>query len=200
MKRLFALTFVLSGLLMLAVALAGGTSPGWQKLNADGRFSSSPPPPVARPCPPLRLPRTWDVRSSAYADVTGDGVPECVLSVWRPWRDWPLARWSARPTPITGNRDTRGQSSHIAVLRPLGGGRYREIWVGSALYQPVTTLTALPDGRLLTLETTYARGRSASSVALSLWRWTGFGFLIERRVKVQAFAVATDELGGIYLR
>lgn len=41
------------------------------------------------PCTQLHLPATWDVRAVAYADVTGDGTPECVLSVWRPWKDWP---------------------------------------------------------------------------------------------------------------
>lgn len=133
-------------------------------------------------CARLHLPPSWDVRAGVYADVTGDGTPECVLSVWRPWKDWPIARWSAQPSPITTHRDGQGYSSHIAVLRPLPGGRYRNIWVGSALYQPVTRLKVLPDHTLVTWETTYARGRSASSVAVSSWRWTGFGFgLLERR-------------------
>lgn len=148
----------------------------------------------------MHLPTTWDVRASVYADVTGDGSPECVLSVWRPWQDWPIARWSGKPTPITKNRDTAGYSSHVAVLKPLPGGRYRNIWVGSALYQPVTSLTVLPDGTLVTLETTYAAGRDAKSVALSEWRWTGFGFGLVRREKVQARTVSVDATGQLTLR
>ena len=165
-------------------ALAGGGNPGA----------------TAGPCRTLNLPAGWDVRSSTYADVTGDGAPECVLSIWRPWADWPIARWSSRPTPITRNRDARGDSAHIAVLKPLPGGTYRNVWVGSALFQPVTALTVLPDGTLATLETTYARGRDASSVALSVWQWTGFGFGLVRRVAVQATTVQTGAAGELVLR
>lgn len=153
-----------------------------------------------QPCHALKFPANWDVRASAYADVTGDGTPECVLSVWRPWRDWPIARWAGRPTPITRNRDARGDSSHVAVLRPLPGGGYREVWVGSALFQPVTALAVLPGGTLATLETTYERGRDAPGVALSLWRWTGFGFGLLRREAVQARTLRLTPTGRLDLR
>lgn len=133
------------------------------------------------PCAALKLPSTWDVRASTYADVTRDGTPECILSVWRPWKDWPIARWSNQPSPITRNRDAQNYSSHIAVLKPLGDTTFRNIWVGSALFQPVTDLAVLPDGTLLTLETTYQRGRQGRSVALSCWKWTGFGFGLLQR-------------------
>ncbi|MFC6661147.1 hypothetical protein [Deinococcus multiflagellatus] len=78
------------------------------------------------PCPALTLPPDWDVRSQAWADVTGDRQPECVLALWRPWRDWPIGRWAAAPTPITANRDAQGRSAHIAVLRPRPGGAIRK--------------------------------------------------------------------------
>lgn len=148
----------------------------------------------------MRLPGAWDVRSSVYADVTGDGTPECVLSVWRPWRDWPIARWSGRETPIAENHDASGFSSHVAVLKPLPGGSYQKIWIGSALFQPVTALTVLPGGRLATLETTYGRGRKALSVALSEWAWTGFGFHLKGRVPVQARQVGVNSLGQVMVR
>ncbi|WP_205750850.1 hypothetical protein [Deinococcus sp. Arct2-2] len=136
-------------------------------------------------CLSLHLPATWEVRSGAYADVTGDGSPECVLSVWRPWQDWPIARWTARPTPIIRNRDAQGASSHIAVLKLLQDGAFRSVWMGSALFQPVTALKILPDGTLATLETTYRRGRYGAGVAQSYWKWTGFGFGLLRRELVQ---------------
>lgn len=186
---------VLLVLFLLSSALAGGADGGWRTLDGIPSAASSP-----RPCPPLQLPPAWDVRSSVYADVTGDGVPECVLSVWRPWRDWPIARWSSTETPITGNHDAGGLSSHVAVLKATGDGQYRNVWVGSALYQPVTALTVLPSGRLLTLETTYGRGRNSVSMALSEWVWTGFGFRLERRVTVQARQVGVDALGRVIVR
>ncbi|PTA68882.1 hypothetical protein C8263_05650 [Deinococcus arcticus] len=150
-------------------------------------------------CPALTLPPDWTVRGAAWGDVTGDGQPECVLSVWRPWRDWPIGRWAAAPTPIMGNRDARGRSAHIAVLRPLPGGRYRELWVGSALFQPVSGLTVRPDGTLATLEVTYAAPQ-APAHALSEWRWTSFGFRLLRRVPVQAREVGRDARGWAAVR
>lgn len=88
----------------------------------------------------------------------------------------------------------------MAVLKATGDGQYRNVWVGSALYQPVTALTVLPSGRLLTLETTYGRGRNSVSMALSEWVWTGFGFRLERRVTVQARQVGVDALGRVIVR
>ena len=174
---------------MGAVLLMGGALAGGGSREAS-----------TGPCRSLKVPAGWDVRASAYADVTGDGAPECVLSVWRPWADWPIAWWSSRPSPIVLNRDRRGDSAHIAVLRPLPGGAYRNVWVGSALFQPVTALTVRPDGTLATLETTYARGRQSSSVALSLWRWTGFGFGLVQRQAVQATTLQVGADGTLVAR
>ncbi|MFB9991705.1 hypothetical protein ACFFLM_06960 [Deinococcus oregonensis] len=138
------------------------------------------PPRFPAPCSALHLPPTWDVRSAAFADITGDGLPECVLALWRPWADWPIRRWSQAPTPIGANRDARGDSAHIAVLRPLTGGAYQKVWIGSALFRPVLALKVEPGGRLLTWEGTYVAGRSGPAVALSEWSWTGFGFRLEQ--------------------
>lgn len=181
-------------LLLLGGALAGGGSLPWRSLTPAGAWTPSPARRAPPPCPALTLPPDWEVRASVLADVTDDGTPECVLAVWRPWRDWRTAQWNPRPTPIQGNRDARGYSSHVAVLRPLGGGRYREVWVGSALFQPVSALTVLPGGTLATLETTYA-APGAPARALSLWHWTGFGFRLDRRAPALAREVHPDALG-----
>ncbi|GGR57173.1 hypothetical protein GCM10008959_18580 [Deinococcus seoulensis] len=183
-----------TALLLLSSALAGGGEGTWRSLTPAGTWTASPARRAPPPCPALTLPPDWEVRSSVLADVTGDGIPECVLAVWRPWRDWRTARWTAHPTPIQGNRDARGLSSHVAVLRPLGGGRYREVWVGSALFQPVAALTVLPGGTLATLETTYA-APGAPARALSLWHWTGFGFRLDRRALTVAREVQPDAQG-----
>lgn len=182
-------------LLALPVALAGGAgSPPWHALNPGGQWGPALQVRPAPSCPPMSLPPDWDVRSQAWADVTGDRQPECVLALWRTWRDWPIGRWAAAPTPITGNRDAQGRSAHIAVLRPRPGGRYQEVWVGSALFQPVSALTVRPDGTLVILEITYAAPQ-APGQALSEWRWTSFGFRLLRRVPVQARQLALDARG-----
>lgn len=183
----------LLGALLGGVALAGGGEDGgWRVLDRGGRLVPAGTVRASRTCPPLRLPESWDVRSQVYADVTGDGSPECVLAVWRPWRDWPIARWSASPSPITRNRDIRGDSAHVAVLKPRADGTFRHIWVGSALSRPVTALMVLPSGHLVTLEGTYARGRGAPATSLSEWTWTGFGFRLERRVPLAARQLTTE--------
>lgn len=182
-------------LLLMGTALAGGGAGGWRTPRADGVFvpAGALQPPL--PCPPLNLPQAWDVRAQVYADVTGDGSPECVLAVWRPWRDWPITRWSPAASPITANRDARGDSAHVAVLKPGPGGTYRSVWVGSALIRPVTALAVLPDGTLATLEGRYASGRTAPSTALSEWSWTGFGFRLERRRPVTARQLGVSTAG-----
>ncbi|WP_231881650.1 hypothetical protein [Deinococcus puniceus] len=162
--------------LSFCTAFAGG---GSGPVSVPARLPASLP----APCAALHLPPTWDVRSGAYADVTGDGLPECVLALWRPWADWPIRRWSQAQTPIGANRDAAGDSAHIAVLRPLAGGAYQKVWIGSALFRPVLALSVEPGGRLRTWEGTYAAGRSSPSVALSEWTWTGFGFQLERRLE-----------------
>jgi hypothetical protein len=134
--------------------------------------------------PPLSpLPDTWDVTASALADVTGDGVTEWVLVVWRPWRDWPIQRWTEVPSPIAGFHDTAGDSCHLILLDPHDG---REIWAGSALPAPFMSLAVGDvdgDGRseVVTLEGDYETGRSSSATHVDVWQWSGFGFTMAWR-------------------
>ncbi|CAM4359419.1 hypothetical protein [Deinococcus marmoris] len=193
--KLWLPALLLVGVALGGVALAGGGAGGWRTLRADGTLIPAGALRSPAPCPPLRLPASWDVRSQVYADVTGDGSPECILAVWRPWRDWPITRWSTPGSPITANHDARGDSAHVAVLKPGPGGTFRDVWVGSALLQPVTALTVLPDGRLVALEGRYASGRNAPSVALSEWSWTGFGFRLDRRLLLTARQLSADAAG-----
>ena len=124
------------------------------------------------------LPPEWQVTASALADVTGDGAAEWLLVVWRPWRDWPIQRWSAVPSPIAGFHDASGHSCHLIVLDPGDGS---EIWAGSALPVPLLGLAAADvDGDgvddLLTVEGEYAAGRDGAGTRVDVWQWNGFGF------------------------
>ena len=154
----------------------------------DGSFvllpaSSSPPllVPVS-PCPTL-VPPTWRVTASALADVTDDGIPEWVLLVWRPWRDWPIQCWLPVSSPIAGFHDMAGDSCHLILLDPHDG---REIWAGSALPAPLLALAVGDvdgDGcnEVVTLEGGYAAGRDGPATHVNVWRWNGFGFTLEYR-------------------
>ena len=146
-------------------------------------LSPSPCLPVSlSPCP-LVTPPEWHVTTSVLADVTGDGEPEWVLLVWRPWRDWPTQRWSPVPSPIADFHDAAGDSCHLILLEPSTG---REIWAGSALPAPLLALAVGDvdgdrDNEVVTLEGDYASGRAGPATRVDVWQWNGFGFTMEWR-------------------
>jgi len=131
----------------------------------------------------LGLRPDWRVTASALADVTGDDVPEWVLVVWRPWRDWPIQSWSPAPSPIAGFHDAAGHSCHLILLDPRDG---RQVWAGSALPAPLMSLAAGDVDRdaqseVVALEGDYATGRDSPASSVVVWKWNGFGFSLEWR-------------------
>ncbi len=145
-------------------------------------LSPCPPSVPLSPCPPL-VPHTWHVTAAVLADVTNDGIPEWVLLVWRPWRDWPIQRWLPVPSPIAVFHDATGDSCHLVLLDPSDG---REIWAGSALPAPLLALAVGDvdgDGRdeVVALEGDYATSRDGPATRVDVWAWNGFGFTLEWR-------------------
>jgi hypothetical protein len=156
----------------------------------------------------LRLwttPPAWDVTMVQMADLNWDGRPEVVMSVWRPFRPWPVDAWFPHGGRIAGFHDARNRSCHI-ILWGWGGTRFRELWAGSAMAEPVLGFFAADwdnDGRdeLMTLESAYelpAQGR-----AVALWEWNGFGFSLmgRRNTGIGRFVLLVDEyvLPGVLL-
>lgn len=184
----------LAAALLLLLFWEKGPRP-WLRFHAnEHRFiptwhcDAAPP----SPCPSAAYPATWDIRAAHYADVTGDGAPECVLLVWRPWRDWPIMRWREGKSPIADFRDAQGDSAHVIVTEPDGVGGYREVWAGSALPIPLCALEVGDvdgDGlnELVALDTDYVTGRAGPGRAVSVWAWNDFGFSIEWRSGVGRF-------------
>ncbi len=128
-------------------------------------------------------PPAWHVSASVLADVTGDGRAEWVLVVWRPWRDWPIQRWSSARSPIAGFHDEAGNSCHLILLDPGDG---HEVWAGSALPAPSLAMAVGDvDGderlEIVMLEGDYATGRQGPAGHIDVWRWNGFGFTLEWR-------------------
>jgi hypothetical protein len=135
------------------------------------------------------LPPSWHVTASALADVTGDGVAEWVLVVWRPWRDWPIQRWSSVASPIAAYRDAAGESCHLILLHPQDG---REIWAGSALPVPFLALHAGDVDRdgtveVVTVEGSYEGSRQGPGTHVDVWAWNGFGFALQWRSPLGVF-------------
>jgi len=128
-------------------------------------------------------PSAWHVSASALADVTGDGNAEGVLVVWRPWRDWPIQRWSSARSPIASFHDEAGNSCHLILLDPSDG---HEVWAGSALPAPFLALAVGDvDGdkqlEIVMLEGDYVTGRQGPARHVDVWRWNGFGFTLQWR-------------------
>jgi hypothetical protein len=145
--------------------------------------SSSPRPLVSLSPRPSLIPSAWHITASVLDDVTNDGVPEWVLLVWRPWRDWPIQRWLPAPSPIAGFHDAAGDSCHLILLDPHDG---HEVWAGSSLPAPLLALAVGDvdgDGNneVVTLEGDYAAGRDGPATHVNVWRWNGFGFTLEWR-------------------
>jgi len=177
---------------LVSLALLSRAAPlsSWQVYAfRDGAFtlsnthetSASSAPVSKRPLP--ATPADWHVTAATLADVTGDGEPEWVLLVWRPWRDWPIQEWVSVPSPIANFHDAAGDSCHMILLDPQDG---REIWAGSALPAPLLALAVGDvdgDGRneLVTLEGDYATGRDGPASHVDVWQWNGFGLSLEWR-------------------
>lgn len=148
-----------------------------------GPSATAPAPPATLPREQLRIPLDWRITAFALADVTGDGLPEWALVVWRPWRDWPIQDWSPAPSPIAGFHDAAGDSCHLILLDPRDG---RQVWAGSALNAPLLALAVGDvDGdthsEVVALEGDYATGRSGPASSIVVWKWNGFGFSLEWR-------------------
>lgn len=127
-------------------------------------------------------PSGWMVLQAQIADLDRDGAPEAVLLVWRPFRPWPVDQWLPDGGHIAGFQDNAGDSCHI-ILIGWRGGRYREVWAGSALAEPVRSFGVADlngDGlqELVTLEGRYRDPRTAPARALKVWQWNGFGFSV----------------------
>lgn len=178
-------------LVILAVPSSSTRPTPWQVYSShDGSFHLSFTS-LAEPVPPLlvgeepgvRLDKDWHITSSTLADVTGDGLPEWVLVVWRPWRDWPIQQWNSDPSPIVSFHDASGDSCHLILLDPRDG---HQVWAGSALPAPLLAMAVGDvDGdaqsEVVTLEGDYATGRDGPAHHVDVWGWNGFGFTLKWR-------------------
>ena len=101
----------------------------------------------------------------AVGDVDGDGRPEVVFSLWRVYQ----GRYGNQPF-VFGWRD----------------GEMRPVWRGSAVADPIRELAVGDvdgDGvaELVVLEGDPAEGRGEPAIAVAVWRWSGWGFVLQWR-------------------
>ena len=133
------------------------------------------------------IPADWEVIASELVDVTGDGRPEWILIIFRPWRDWPIQKWSEIESPIRDFHDEDGLSCHLAVLDPEDGS---EIWVGSPLPHPIVKMAVGDvdrDGILevMTLRGDYESWRESIATHIDVWFWDEFGFTLKYQFPIE---------------
>lgn len=123
-------------------------------------------------------PASWQVKEAQITDLNRNGTPEATLVVWRPFQPWPIDRFLPSGGRIKDFHDQNGMSCHVILIGWARQG-YNELWAGSALIRPVSQLLAVDldgDGQqeMVALEGIY--DALSSGGALSVWRWSGFGF------------------------
>jgi hypothetical protein len=127
-------------------------------------------------------PPAWQIAQAAISDLNRDGSPEVALLLWRPFLPWPVDKWLPNGGRIAEFHNADGRSCHIILIGWTRGG-YNEVWAGSAMADPVTSLAAVDlDGNntqeLVTLEGRYTDSQSVPARTLKVWEWNGFGFTV----------------------
>jgi poly-gamma-glutamate capsule biosynthesis protein CapA/YwtB (metallophosphatase superfamily) len=145
-----------------AIDLTGNGSPEQLRLE-DGRLTILQGSEVAWESPP-----EWRIADLAPGDPDGDGRAELALALWKPDE---AGAWRSHP-----------------FLLGYRGGLYRTIWGGSAVGDPILEVElgdVDQDGEqeLLVLE----EQRGGSGRAISVWRWHGWGFLLQWRSPFGAY-------------
>lgn len=128
-------------------------------------------------------PSSWKVTEAISADLNRDGKNELVMVVWREHKVWPIDSFLPSGGRIADFHDRSGLSCHL-ILVGWDGGRYRELWAGSSLIDPVFGIRAVDvdrDGNqeLVTLEGKYDNRNVTGN--LTVWDWSGFGFRLRDR-------------------
>jgi hypothetical protein len=143
-------------------------------------------------------PEPWNVQQAVIADVNGDGRPEAILLVSRPFRAWPVDAWLPSGGRIDGFHDKSGFSSHI-ILIGWDGRHFREKWAGSALAEPVASMAVASFDNttfLITLEKQYDDPAYGPARWLKVWDWNGFGFSVVTSLNGPFTRLAVVQAGG----
>ncbi|MPM51065.1 hypothetical protein SDC9_97811 [bioreactor metagenome] len=143
-------------------------------------------------------PAVWQVKEAQITDLNRDGEPEVMLLVWRPFTPWPIDQDDPSGGRIKDFHNRDNESCHVILIH-WARGNYNELWAGSALVRPVSQVhIADVDGdgwqELVALEGYYDSPFKGGS--LTVWRWRGFGFVLEDEVNKFYQTVSVDQENG----
>jgi hypothetical protein len=127
---------------------------------------------------------TWKVKEVLTSDLNNDGITELVLVVWRPFKPWPIDVFLPNGGRISTFHNNQNLSCHL-ILIGWDGTRYREIWAGSALADPISNIRAVSINgsrslELFAIEERYNHEDSGGNI--TVWSWNGFGFDLQKRI------------------
>lgn len=133
-----------------------------------------------------KSPDNWRVAQARLTDLNQDGQIELTMLVWRPFKPWPIDAYLPHGGRIQSFQNAQGFSCHL-ILVGFKGGKYRELWAGSALAEPLHSFSAADidgdgDQELVALESDYSDPENAPARSLTFWEWNGFGFTLLKRV------------------
>jgi len=128
-------------------------------------------------------PVDWQVKEVVHDDLDRDGAVEFGLLVWRPFKPWPIDKFLPHAGRIADFHNDQNLSCHFIVIG-WDGEKYRELWAGSALADPISRLQAADidhDGylELIGIEGKYD---SPDHGSLTIWKWQGFGFTLMDKI------------------
>lgn len=130
-------------------------------------------------------PETWKVTEVITADLNRDDKNELVMVVWRPHQAWPIDSFLPSGGRIADFHDSRGLSCHL-ILIGWDGEKYRELWAGSSLIDPIFNIHAADLDNDGNLELVALEGKYDNKVMtgdLTVWDWSGFGFRLRDRLR-----------------
>jgi hypothetical protein len=131
---------------------------------------------------------SWDVRRVVAADVNNDGLQEVALVLWKPFHREPAVLYETFGFPCLWEEGTLRNHLFIYGWR---NSAWQHLWCSSPVGDPILDLAASDvddDGanELVVLEGSYD-APDAAARHVSVWRWQGWGFILQWRSPVGAW-------------
>jgi hypothetical protein len=126
---------------------------------------------------------TWNVRQFVVADVDNDGEQEVAVVLWKPFRREPHIVYDTYGFPSPWEEGI--QRNHLFVYG-WRDDEWKPLWFSSPIPDPIFELAVEDvDGdqanELVVLEGSYDDTPDAPGRHVAVWRWNGWGFVLERR-------------------